>query len=221
MNTEEKSLNIKNTNEVQKSGYTKTRGSGALVYNDVQKLNLITNDHPWVGSPNFIFTRNLESSIRFFYQQQETDICFAAMRALLMDNKSDFKKLKEKYMELERKIVSELEWAKANPEVIASPQKVEIQEEKVNNPMFGTRGKSSPFMSAMKTRQVLGAIESQPKISEPYEIVISKKEDVRTQIMSGMGDPDNLDPTSLWEDGEKQTKLQLNALKVKSIAEGR
>lgn len=212
MNTQNKELGTKSTNEIEKQEYSKTRGSGALVYDDVQELNLITNEHPWVGSPTFIFTRNLESSIRFFYQQQETDICFAAMRALLMDNESDFKRLKEKYMSLERKIVSELKWAKDNPEVIQSPQKIEIQEEKIHNPMFGTRGKTSPFLSAMRTRQILGEVEAKPEIAKPYEIVISKKEDNRTQIIGGIGDPDNLDPTSLWKDGEEQTKLQLKNL---------
>ena len=214
MSTEERSLQTNQENSIAEK-----EKRGVTFVDSTKDMNLITNDHPWVGSPSFILTRNLEDSIRYFYQQQETDICFAAMRALLMDDESNFKRLKEKYKKLEEKIISEMQWAKDNPETIAAPQKVEYQEDKLINPGFKCgRAKPNPFFSAVKTANILARIDTKPESTKGYEVIMTKDNHVRNQILSGISNElDTLDPTSLWPEGEKQTKLQLEGLETLKI----
>jgi len=147
-----------------------------------EKEELVTNHHPWLGHPNFLFTKNVEDTVRIFYQGLETDIMWAAIRALLLDDETNFNVLKQKYKELEKKILEEIQWAKDNPNKIKEPGKVEYQEMKVsngNNP----RLKPSPFYSAVLDKLHIMNIEKHAKVKEVY---IPEEKQKRIDILSNL-----------------------------------
>lgn len=158
---------------------------GNVIINKIsekEKKELITNDHPWLGHPNFLFTKNIEHTVRVFYSSYETDIVWAAMRSLLLDDEPNFRLMQKKYKELEQKILDEIKWAKENPEKIKNPGKVEYQETKA--PDGGQKlPKNNPFFSAVIDSLNVSNLEKHSKVKEVY---IPEEKQKRIDVMSNM-----------------------------------
>lgn len=157
----------------------------ALQTNNKGEVELITKKHPWMGHPNFIFLRNVEDSVRNFYDRQEVALCWSAIRALLLDDEEDFKRVKKKYRQLEDTIKSELQWAKENPEVIENPGKVLYQGTDTPNP--GSKDKrKSPFMTAITDQMVISAIDGYSKIKPKMEVEVPIETRYSAAALSGL-----------------------------------
>lgn len=157
----------------------------ALQVNDEGEVELITKKHPWMGHPNFIFMRNVEDSVRNFYDRQEVALCWSAIRALLLDDEDDFKRIKKKYRQLEDTIKSELQWAKDNPEIVGNPGKVLYQS--TDTPNLGSKDqRKSLFMTAVTDQMMISAIDGYSKMKPKMEVEVPIETRYSAAALSGL-----------------------------------
>jgi len=176
---------------------------------------IITKEHPWMGHPNFVFLKNIESSVRAFYGSQEIELTWAAVRALMLDDEDDFKRIKKKYQQLEKTIKSEIQWAKDNPSVIENPGPVEFTGLDVHEP--GDKSKRrNPFVSAAINQIAISAMDGYAENMKPLvEVEIPHKLRYESAALSGLDMKTKFSIQELFQIEGERRKQELQAQEEK------